>query len=358
VARTRSSQAGIGCLAASLIAAGCGGAADHASAIGVTAAQWPQADVLFHRDRRWLGSDGAYSVALPGGRILWLFGDTLVAPSAPYVRTHAYFVRNTLAIERGSDPRTAAVRFYWGKHGQQDASFFAEQGSHWFWPADGIQVGRTLVAFLDRVTTNPRGQPGWNFEGAGWRLAVVADDSASPATWQIRMVTPPRLLPGIDPGAALARVGHYIVSLAIPEHGGLSAPGYLVRWPAGDLAAGRLGAAQWWAGRRGWVRRGKPVAIIRSADDGDSLTFDRKLGRWIFVRSEGFGATTIVVAFARRIEGPWSKQRIVYRPPESNRPNPNVYGAKGHPELHGSDLVVTYSTNTYPRFVKLDFARR
>jgi hypothetical protein len=39
-------------------------------------------------------------------------------------------------------------------------------------------------------------------------------------------------------------------------------------------------------------------------------------------------------------------------------PNPNVYAAKGHAELRGAELVVTYSTNTYPHFVRLHFSRR
>jgi hypothetical protein len=100
--------------------------------------------------------------------------------------------------------------------------------------------------------------------------------------------------------------------------------------------------------------------MMADIEGGDSLTFDRKLGRWIMLGSYGFGATTIVVAFAPRIEGPWSKHRFVYRPPESKLPKANVYAAKGHPELTGADLAVTYSTEAYPylRFVKLSLSRR
>jgi hypothetical protein len=101
-----------------------------------------------------------------------------------------------------------------------------------------------------------------------------------------------------------------------------------------------------------------PRPVIADAGPECSLTFDRRLNRWILVHSEGFGATTIVVAFARRIEGPWSKPRTVFRPPESNVPHANVYAAKGHPELQGADLAVTYATYPYPRFVRLTFTQR
>jgi hypothetical protein len=331
--------------------------------IVVGATRWLQADALFHRDPRWLGSDGAYSVLLSGGRILWLFGDTVVAPTAPFVKTHGYFVRNTVAVERGRNPARASISFSWQSRRGTPASYFAEDGTRWYWPADGIQIGRALVVFLHRVRVNPRGSPGWNFTGDGWRLAVVADDSSSPMRWRPHLVAPPRALAGLDMGAALARVGGYVISLAVSTNAsGGTAPGYLVRWRAVDLAAGQLDRAQWWVGRRGWLpvteHDGRPTVVLRSADDGSSLTYDRSLGRWVFVRSEGFGATTIVVSFARRLEGPWSAQQFAFRPPESDQPRPNVYGAKGHAELLGAQLVVTYSTGTYPHFVRLRFSRR
>src|SRR5262249_17081301 len=131
---------------AALVVAGCGGATERGSSpITLEAAGWAQADVLFRRDPRWLGSDGAYSIPLTGGRILWLFEERLVAPTTPYVKKHAYFVRNTVAIERGSDPTTASMTFYWRGRGSRASSFFREQGPHWYWPAHGIQVGRALV---------------------------------------------------------------------------------------------------------------------------------------------------------------------------------------------------------------------
>jgi len=344
-------------------AAGTGAASQNSNGIVIAATRWPRADALFHRDPRWLGSDGAYSVLLSRRRILWLFGDTVVAPTAPYERAHGYFLRNTVAVEQGSNPATASISFHWRGRRGAPSSYFAEEGTRWFWPSDGIQIGRTLVVFLERVKENPQGTPGWNFEGDGWRLAVVADDSSSPARWRPRIVTPPRASGKWMPGVALARVGGYVVSLATPESGsGGIAPGYLVRWRATDLAEGRLGQSQWWAGSRGWLAaralHGPPTAVIGNAIDGASFTYNRTLRRWVFVRSKGFGATTIVASFAPKLEGPWSNQRFAFRPPESDEPNPNVYAAKGHTELRGADLVVTYSTNTYPHFVRLRFSRR
>ncbi|MEA2698994.1 MAG: hypothetical protein QOI66_3265, partial [Myxococcales bacterium] len=65
---------------AAVATADCGsGSMTPTPVIGVTAAAWPDADALFRRDPRWLGGDAAFSVALGGDRILWLFGDSFIA---------------------------------------------------------------------------------------------------------------------------------------------------------------------------------------------------------------------------------------------------------------------------------------
>jgi hypothetical protein len=115
--------------------------------------------VLFHRDPRWLGSDAAYSVPLGEGRILWLFNDTLLETT----RSQPDFVRNTIAIERGMNPVEARMTFYWRTVANAPRSSFPEEGSRWFWPQDGIRLGRGLVVFIDRVRERPHGPSGFNF---------------------------------------------------------------------------------------------------------------------------------------------------------------------------------------------------
>ena len=78
-----------------------------------TAQPWPEADALFHRDPRWLGADGASSVDLGAGRVLWLFDDTFVATCASGDRSQATMVRNTVAIQTGYDPSRATIAFRW-----------------------------------------------------------------------------------------------------------------------------------------------------------------------------------------------------------------------------------------------------
>lgn len=319
------------------------------------AVSWPEADALFRRDPRWLGADAAFSVPLGDGRILWLFGDTFVAKTPKNVRSESVMVRNSVAVQRGSDPTNAEISFHW-KPGP--GSYFPEDGDRWFWPQHGIRIGRALVLFLVRAKATPG--RGLGFESEGWRAALVEDASESPDRWTVRMLAPSKAPAGLIAGAGLSLVGEHVVSLAVREPGDHA--GHLVRWKASDLAAGRIDDAEWWTGT--WSASGTPKEIMPNAGPESSLHFDGK--QWVHVRSDGFGATTIVVSFAAKLEGPWSKPRAIFRPPESAREKPFVYAAKAHPALAGADLVATYATNDfdfgtvvrdttlyYPRFVRI-----
>jgi len=76
------------------------------------AQRWPEAEMLFKRDRYWLGGDGAYSLILGPGRVLWLFGDSFIGNGSSRDRKDAGIVRNTIAIQKGCDPAVSSAAFY------------------------------------------------------------------------------------------------------------------------------------------------------------------------------------------------------------------------------------------------------
>jgi hypothetical protein len=95
----------------------------------VVAIDWPQANRIFHGDFRWKGSDAAYSIDLGQGRVLWLFGDALIAYKVPYLRREdcVAFIRNCVAIQIGYDPTVATMEFFWSRRGEKPGSFFSEE---------------------------------------------------------------------------------------------------------------------------------------------------------------------------------------------------------------------------------------
>lgn len=304
-----------------------------------TGAQWPEADAIFHADPRWLGADGAYSIDLGGDRTVWLFGDTFVAKTAANVRTESTMVRNTIAVQTGRDPTRATIAFAWKTANGEPASYFPESGDVWSWPGHGVRIpSGPLVVFLSQVKSD---SGGLGFTTAGWRVALVDDPDKAPSDWSVRFVEGPA--PGFDavPGAAVVRDGGFVIALAPRFEGSHDA--YLVRFDEKALARGTL-APEWWTGSS-WDPKGSPRVVIPSAGTECSLHFDGK--RWVHVTSRGFGASTIAIRVAAKIEGPWSDAVDAYTPPESKSAKPFVYAAKAHPELGSGDLVVTYATNSF-----------
>src|SRR5438876_6968550 len=200
-----------------ILLAGCSGCHSSNPAPGANAAQWPEADRLFHQDPRWLGADGAYTVPLGDGRILWLFGDTFVAKTERHLRSESKMVRNTVAVQRGDDPTAATMTFYWRGTGDAPESFFPEDGDRWYWPGHGIRLGRSLVLFFQRVKSTP--EQGLGFEADGWRAAIIDDASGDPLQWNVRMIAPMTAPESIAVGAALNLDGDRVVSLRQREPG-------------------------------------------------------------------------------------------------------------------------------------------
>ena len=257
-----------------------------------TKLQWPlrdpvgrafrEAEVLFHQDPLWLGADGALSVPLADDRILWLFGDTFIATSKAYLRSESEMIRNTVAIQKGKNPRTASITFHW----RQDsaglpASFFPENGERWYWPGHGIRLDEgPLVIFLYAIVGMP-GQ-GLGFANAGYAIAVINDPDASPDTWNPSVVEAPPSAFDAVPATAVVHDGAYIVAVAIRQEGAHA--GALVRYATAQLAQGDVSHAEWWAGEeRGWVPESSlgtddPAFVLDDAGSECSLHWDNPQG--------------------------------------------------------------------------------
>lgn len=313
-----------------------------------TARPFAEAEGLFRQQPRWLGGDGAVSIDLGGERILWLFGDTFIATKPGQRRAGARIVHNSIALQRGRDPRTASITFAWGNgKGDAPASFFPERGGIFYWPATGLRLqDGPLIVFLYSLRATPG--RGLGFEVVGFAVAIIEDPNAPIEAWKPRLFDHPPLPFDRVPAAAIADDG-YVVCLAISREGRHAAA--LVRFRASALTKGELTGGEWWGGDGvGWVsasllgRKG-PAIVMEDAGSESSLHWDRRTRSFLHVASYGFGATEIGLRTAPFIIGPWSSPVVVYHPPESDLPNPFVYAAKAHPELVGpepDDLLVTY----------------
>ncbi|MBE3143351.1 MAG: DUF4185 domain-containing protein [Planctomycetes bacterium] len=337
------------------------------------ASAWREADQIFRRDPHWVGADVASSVDLGGHRTLWLFGDTWIDASGKGTRKGARMVSNSVAIQVGPDPTTAAISFYWGRdaNGKPDAMFPDRNGES-LWFGNGVRVGDRLILFFARTIRNTG--VGIGFEHVGWTAIMVTNPDSEPSSWQMHELETPINPLGILVGfAAVQKLDGYIVALG-SQNPVKSHPIFAARWPIDEVRRGNLLHPEWWAGDRlGWIPDSSDAQRYPLFNDGQSeltIHFDDLSQRFISVQTAGFGAADILMRAAPSFTGPWSDLRMVYRPPEYYIPNIMIYAGKAHPELTGADLILTYATNTfkfeeqltdsliyYPRFVRLTRCR-
>jgi hypothetical protein len=312
---------------------------------------WPAADSLFQRDDSWVGADGAYSIDLGQGRVLWTFGDTWIDPSGRKTRDGATMVSNSVAIQQGYDPEQASMSFFWGNMDTDTPiAFVPDVAGMRFWPGHGAMVGEKLILFWMDVNTVP---DGIGFSVTEWRALLVSNPTDEPSAWQLEPLDNPsndrRIIVGS--GGVLVHDG-YLYAHGAQEPGPDQAI-YLVRWPETDAASGDLTTGmQWWGGEDvGWLsgpnafRQALPVA-----DNGQTeftVHYDSTHARFQLTHSSGFGNAVIVGRYAEHITGPWSPPDTLLIPPHNVVPDISIYQGKSHPWSTGDGLVLTYATNSF-----------
>lgn len=303
----------------------------------------------------WRGGDAVYSVALSSDRILWLFGDSFIAPPGAAGREKSVMVRNSLALQKlPGDPE-----FHWRTVGGKPADAFASAvPGEWLWPLSGQRIGRTLFLFMSRLKA--KGSGAFGFEATANVLLSVANPDDPPPDWVVKAAEVPFFDFGVTFGnASLAEGEHLFV------YGHRKGSLVVARAPAGgveDFALWRFHDGAGWA------------ADVRSAKElfagaATELSVSPAAGGFVAVYHAPFLSPQILARRAARPEGPWAPPEVLYRCPDADwKKTYFCYAAKAHPHFSGTpgELLVSYACNStdfgdlfrdlrlyWPRFVRL-----
>ena len=174
--------------------------------------------------------------------------------------------------------------------------------------------------------------------------------------------------------ASILKIDDYIYSFnshaGIPNH-----PIYITRWPLSDFVAGDLMGIEWWdITEKNWIKQSQldtiPKPVFVNGQTEFSVHYEESISKFFYIQTLEFGASNLYYRTSESINGPWSDTIKLFEPPDKKKQNIMIYAGKAHPQLSGSDLVITYATNTfelsdllsdtlicYPRFVKLNFVK-
>ncbi len=339
-----------------------------ASGADRAAVPWPEADALFQRDPAWRGGDGAGSIDLGGGRVLWLFGDSFVAPrDAPPGRRAAKLVNNSVGIQHGYDPVTAGFHTYHGRDDGEAAPFFRGNDETWLWPSGGAVVRDKLVILLMRIEST---DVGLGFRVVGNEAVVIDNPGEPPDRWKLRPGRLPDFTTRVIYGSGgVASDPPYVFAVtptADQRHSLL-----LSRWGVDSVLEGDLTNPEWWNGER-WQPHDEltatPPTWMPLGASESSLHWDAAAERFVQVQASSFPFGIVMVRSAPSRLGPWSEQQAVFNPSDyaEGPKGLHYYAAKAHPEQECDGLAITYCSNAfdlgrvvrdetvyYPRFIRL-----
>ncbi len=319
---------------------------------------------FFRNDKFWRGADGAATIDLENGKILWLFSDTFIDTAGTGKRSNSVMINNTLAIQVGNELGKSKLSFYWKEEGNQPKSFFELPGKTWFWTGHGIVLNGKLLIFLfeEKSTTE-----GLGFETIGWTVAIIDNPNDDPKNWEIKYVKGPETFGVIVGSSAVLKDGSYVYAFGVKEPG--THETYLLRFESNKLEKGDLSGMEWWVDNA-WTtkvyKEPKQDALF-SGQTEFSVHFDKELGKFIQIQTYGFGVSSIGYRLADQLQGPWSDPVIFYTPKLNHEKDFN-YTANAHPELKSNGIWITYNINNFdfgqlvndesiyfPRLVKLKF---
>lgn len=138
---------------------------------------------FFQRTEGWTAGDGALSVPLSDGRVIWLFGDSHVNDFDQKTQTvpSLFQVRSAAIIHPAKTPTHGATQLL---NSPSNRSLFQhpDNGKFWFWPQAGFESEGAAYIYL--VALEPRGEPGnFDFKTSGRYWAKLPLPKLTPITY-------------------------------------------------------------------------------------------------------------------------------------------------------------------------------
>lgn len=307
----------------------------------------------------WQGADAAYSIPLPDGRDVWIFGDTLYGTHRVVNGNDPRMVHNSLGIstcDNGQWKLHYVLRH--NAHGKPISFFSPANPEHWYWAMDGFYAKGDLWVTLLCIEHAKKSAPaGMDFETCGSDLAQLSGLGKDPQDW--RLTIHPLVPDGVKAYPSATTVVHdgYAYLFASYEHG--THPLLVTRIPLSGLDEPAKHLE--YLGKDGaWHPGFDPAQAKEVMPHGTtelSIRYHPRLKQWLAVSfaPEGF-SDRIILRTAPHLTGPWTPAQdavTLYHVPEM-QPGPkrdnNVfcYAGKEHPELESpGDIVFTYACNAF-----------
>lgn len=278
----------------------------------------------------WTGGDATYSIPLPDGRTIWLFGDTFLGTVNPdRSRPHSAFIRNSAMVQDGDQMTT----LHQGGAGNASAFVSPSESDWWYWPGHGIAGDSLQVIMFGFRSTGG---------GGGFDFAYTSVDLATFSLPDIKLMSLERKIadPTINFGAAVLEHGGYTY-LYGAEKDGLGKYLHAARVEGNDLSS----EWQYFDGENWTADISKSTRLFAHVSEQFSISeFDGKF--YLLTQAHILGAQIYLLTGDSPV-GPFYDQRLVYCTPQLTE-NTFTYNAFLHRQFSDEEeVLISYNINSF-----------
>jgi len=298
---------------------------------------------FFRRSSGWTAGDGALSIPLSDGRVLWLFGDSHVDDydAASGTIPCLFQTRNAGLLHRKEDLRNVQTLI---GQGPGFKSWFKKSDGidSWFWPVNGFQSGDFIFVYLSSLRKTAAGGQ-WGFQSTGrdyW--AKVSFPQMKEIAYSVLPA-----FDGITFGQGFVNEGEYTYAFGGRQKG-IGSDVFVARFKS----AAPEGEWTFWDGHSWNANVAKAAVIARGASTSIHVC---KVKNKFLLTTCAFSVACdqgkeIYMATSRGPTGPFSPLKTIFTVDDTFQGHyPFFYLPVAHPEFinQQGELLVTYSINGY-----------
>ncbi|HZP02381.1 MAG TPA: DUF4185 domain-containing protein [Terriglobia bacterium] len=305
----------------------------------------------------WQGADAAYSIPLPDGRVLWIFGDTLYGDKRQVNGNDPRMVHNTIGLSTCEDGKwKIEYVIKRGRKGEFDSFFKPRRNDGtYYWALDGVEYNHELWITLVCVRNKPNSDAfALGFEICGTDLARVTGLDKDAQKWKVSYFPLVEENVHANPSASALIEGDYLYIFTLYERA--SRPQILTRIPLRGLGKPKqnlqyLGSDNEW---HHGLEPAKAKVVMNKGASEMSVRHHPDLKKWVavLVDPQIFSAQ-VLLRTAPSMTGPWTEGDVIYNIPILQKSDPHYdadtfcYAGKEHPEFEKpGELLFTYVCNS------------
>lgn len=286
------------------------------------------------------GGDGTYSVPLPDGRTVWIFGDTFIGEVTPELtrkKTNPLYIRNCFVVQDGTQMTT----LHQGKPEEFNSMVipnevkegFKTELDIWFWPGDGFIHNNKLNVFMSKFHQAEEGM--WGFE---FVESVLVEFSLPDFKEVKRTKIPSSKQSGIHFGHAIFETDDYLYIYGLKNK-----QAYAARTEYNDITS------DWeYFDGTNWIDDITLIGPMADIDGSEQFSIVKLRDKYVYITQSGGLSRKVNSLLSDTPYGPWQNKQILFETPiPFENKDLFTYNALAHPQFTKDDeLLISYNTNS------------